>query len=173
MKRIVRKGVFESNSSSCHSLQIVTGNFEEQNLIVDDFENKVIVQFGEFGWGFYKYDDPLTKLSYLLTMLIECNSDCKSLESFYELEEFEKLNSMIACHCNCDGIKIDSKISACKWDERYNDHDGYIDHQSMFSSVNDFLEYYSVSAEEFIFNPAIELIIADDNWDYDEDMITE
>ena len=49
MKRQIRRKVFETNSSSMHSLTVEKKGITEY-LHVDEDENKVIVNFGEFGW---------------------------------------------------------------------------------------------------------------------------
>lgn len=49
MKRQVRRNVFETNSSSMHSLSIAKEGVTEY-LHVDEYTNKVITEFGEFGW---------------------------------------------------------------------------------------------------------------------------
>lgn len=163
MKRQIRRNVFETNSSSMHSLT-VTPNGHMDNLIVDEFENKVITKFGEFGWGYDIYCDAATKLSYLMTMIIELNSNCISLKEFYELDDFKKVNEVVSNHCHCDGIKVESTIEKCKWSENYyNNHDGYIDHQSV-CDINSLLTGYGgCTIEDFIFDTGIKLIIDNDN----------
>jgi len=120
MKRQIRRNVFETNSSSMHSLT-VTPNGNMDNLIVDEYENKVITEFGEFGWGYDSYCDAATKLSYLMTMIIELNRDCSSLEDFYELADFKRVSKVVSSHCHCDGIKVVSNIGKCSWNDNYND----------------------------------------------------
>ena len=67
MAMTIRKGVFETNSSSVHTL--VIGNN------ADDFMNhlpsKVDFTFGEFGWEFDAYDDTHSKASYLYTAIYD------------------------------------------------------------------------------------------------------
>ena len=74
MKRQIRRKVFETNSSSMHSLTVEKLGVTEY-LHVDEVENKVIVNYGEFGWGYDEYTDPETKLSYLITMLAQYSCD--------------------------------------------------------------------------------------------------
>ena len=50
MKRQIRRKVFETNSSSMHSLTVEKLGVTEY-LHVDEVENKVIVNYGEFGRG--------------------------------------------------------------------------------------------------------------------------
>ena len=104
MKRQVRRKVFETNSSSMHSLTVEKKGITEY-LHVDEDENKVIVNFGEFGWGYETYNDAKTKLSYLITMLAQYNSF--SAEELYDTDEFRRINDIVALRCECDGIIID------------------------------------------------------------------
>lgn len=156
----IRKNVFESNSSSSHSLTVnkrgCTGTLD-----VDKFTNKVITHFGEFGWGYDEYNDPENKLSYLVTMLVETHSDCLTMEELCETDDFIAINEVVAYYCDCDGIFIDEEITECSWGN-YNEHEGYIDHQSV-ENITDLLEYYGCTIEEFIFDEGIELIIDNDN----------
>lgn len=65
MKKIVRTGVFETNSSSSHSLSVAR---EDQEFVYDTIypdQNGVIRVTGEeFGWGWDKFNDAMTKLAY-------------------------------------------------------------------------------------------------------------
>ena len=80
MKIAIRRGVFETNSSSTHSVSIIGRDNdthtielsdvpETDDLVVDERYNKVLSHFGEFGWGPEVYNSPAVKLSYLLTMV--------------------------------------------------------------------------------------------------------
>lgn len=188
MKRQIRHGVFETNSSSCHSLSIRNSqtNYDYDCLrkfhLADD--NTIHAGFGEFGWGYDDYTDPYNKLEYALTMIVE--TECRNInnvEEFFESEGFTELNSLIKDRCNCDGITVTSEMDIrhyhpTKWDDKkgkyvedysitefYVDHYGYIDHQSCegYESLQDFLDDYGVSLEDFIFNDGVRLIIDNDN----------
>lgn len=162
--RQIRNGVFETNSSSMHSLSIKKGG-TYGTLLVDEYENKVITCFGEFGWGYDCYRDPANKLSYLVTMLVETNGNCYSIEELCETEEFQEINSVVAEYCNCDGVLIDEKIEQVNYNGEYyewNEHSGYIDHQSVMN-IHDLLNCYDCTIEEFIFNEGVMLIIDNDN----------
>lgn len=67
MKKIVRKGVFETNSSSSHSLSVAR---EDQDFFIDpiypDQHGVITVYDDQFGWEWAKYNDSMTKLAYLL-----------------------------------------------------------------------------------------------------------
>lgn len=163
MKRQIRRSVFETNSSSMHSLSIKGRKGITEYLHVDADSNKVITKFGGFGWGYEKYNDPETKLSYLVTMLMATHPYCFSLEELYETEDFKKINDVVASRCKCDGITIDEEIKeVCYEGMSWADHDGYIDHQSV-ERIDDLMKEYDCTIEEFIFDKGIELIIDNDN----------
>lgn len=65
MKKIIRSGVFETNSSSSHSISVAdqTKEFVLDTLYPD--QNGVItLNGGEFGWDWFKHNDALTKANY-------------------------------------------------------------------------------------------------------------
>lgn len=144
MKRQIRRKVFETNSSSMHSLTVEKLGVTEY-LHVDEVENKVIVNYGEFGWGYDEYTDPETKLSYLITMLAQYSCD-----DIYDTDEFKEINDIVAQRCECDGILIDESYS------------GYVDHQSV-DNINSLMDEYGCTIEEFVFDKGIKLIIDNDN----------
>jgi len=184
MKQI-RRGVFETNSSSSHSVTISKDRIE---LTEDDYikrvdhmaktgKNKVMLEFGEFGWGWDVLSDPSSKLSYLATIIlgeIDFNSaeisstdDKESVLKLYKnTEGFKLLNSVFKKYCR--GVKVDKelfKIGQFRDDETYyiNSDTGYIDHQSNPGTLKNFLDSEGVTVEEFLFNSGIEMIIDNDN----------
>ena len=172
--KAIRHSVFETNSSSTHSVTIpttVTRNmfYLPTSLWPDLLDNKVHVSLGEFGWGYDKYTNPFDKLSYLCTMLVETEGrNVPTREELYETEGFRNLNETISQYCNCKGIEIISKLETRKWREDgqlYLSHYGYIDHQSCesYRTLQDFLDHYRVSIKDFVFNSGIALIIDNDN----------
>ena len=60
--KTIRKNCFETNSSSTHSLCITT---EDKYLqLVPNSDGSIVLTGGEFGWGWDKFNDPLTKANY-------------------------------------------------------------------------------------------------------------
>ena len=188
----IRRGMFETNSSSTHSVTLRNHiDAPTKNTIEVSDDDYVHVQFADFGWGYDRFTDPYVKLQYLLTILWQVNED-KQIESikpfefgtdyiylFYELDEFEEINEIIKRRYNCSGIKIDSHIGMR--DENYpdyitmyndNDWDNIygIDHQSVeyINSIKDFLDEKDLSIEDFIFNSDKVLVIDNDNSPHDE-----
>lgn len=189
MKRVIRRGVFETNSSSTHSVTVIgkdsyrfgiyEGDVPEifTDFKVDPRYNKILVDFGEFGWGPAAYNDPMIKLSYALTMVAVTEAhNISSSNLFFVTKGFKDINDLIADKFNCSGIFIDSDINISNYgtDDKpsyYISIDGYIDHQSgsdRYDSLDSFLNDYDISLEDFIFDKNVILIISNDNC-YDDE----
>lgn len=67
MKRQIRRGVFETNSSSTHAICIAKGDYNLSKHI--DFT------IGEFGWENNEYGDLYSKASYLITAILSFDKD--------------------------------------------------------------------------------------------------
>lgn len=147
MKKQVRRNVFETNSSSMHSLSISRQGITEHPYM-PLMGNKVIVYTDEFSWGYDEYNDPEMKLSYLITMLYCLNGF--DVRAVYETEEFQKINEIVSKRCGCEGIFISDKF------------EGYVDHQSL-DDIDEMMKEYGCTIEEFIFDEGITLIIDNDN----------
>lgn len=78
MKQQIRKGVFETNSSSTHTISISRKN----NGVLDKLSNST-VEFvsGEFGWEFEVYNDTYSKASYLWTAIVKYYKDQYKIEN--------------------------------------------------------------------------------------------
>lgn len=176
MKRQIRRGVFETNSSSTHSVSVSRTNTQYYdsnvlNAFIDECDNKVHVKFGEFGWEIRNYYLPTDKLQYIVTMLAETEgNNISSVEELFETDGFKLINDAIADYCHCDGIWIDEdiKLESYEWNGRvlsYIEHNGYIDHQSCegYNSVQDFLDYYGLDATQFIFDTGVTVHTDNDN----------
>ena len=65
MKQLIRKGVFETNSSSSHSIAIAT---EDKEFVLDTIypnqDGVIIINGDEYGWEWFKHNDAETKASY-------------------------------------------------------------------------------------------------------------
>lgn len=186
--RQIRKSIFETNSSSTHSVNIYGASnppIYEYTLgeYVDPADHYIHIQFGEFGWGYDEYEDDFNKLQYLLTMILETHKatfghgGIKTIDEFYMLDDFLLVESIVTEHIpECKGICIfddgfefheydDPEIDINNESHGYLYHNGYIDHQSCedYHCLGDFLEDWGVSVEEFLFNPHVQLVIDNDN----------
>ncbi len=148
----VRRSVFETNSSSTHSITITHGKIVNNNIRVDR-DGYIHTELGEFGWEIWDYKGQAERLSYLVTMLavksdvtLWCYEDDESrtekdiVEDIMKTHEFEKLSDEIGRHARCSGVIIDPS-------------DGYIDHQSHedYRDFQDFLDQYNTNVVEFVF----------------------
>lgn len=174
--KTIRHNVFETNSSSTHSVSVshkTTSLYNSDclNDYIDSFDNKVHVRFGEFGWEIESYVLPYDKLQYIVTMLVETEgNNITKVDDLWETEGFKLINDAVADYCNCDGIWIDEnmELDSYTWDGKehyYISHEGYIDHQSCedYKSVQDFLDYYGVNITDFIFNTGVVVHTDNDN----------
>lgn len=155
MKQI-RKSVFETNSSSTHSVTI-SGK--------DEYEiPKYIpaISFGEYGWEEEEYGGIENKLSYFITMLysiyIHNASDEQGKLELESEKHFVWLKEMIFDYC---GQKLEMKTL----DGDYYPF-GYIDHQST-DTLDEFLsddeEEFKQLTKDFIFNKKYGFITDNDN----------
>lgn len=153
----IRRNIFETNSSSSHSLSISHNYITVDDLVVED--DDVHTECGEFGWGVEEYLNTSTKLSYLITVVAESTIgttwwDGDTFEDFmikdlYETDEFQEIKEVVCSHEHCSDLIVDSLR-------------GYIDHQSKPISMRSFLADYGLSIEEFLYGN-VKLIIDNDN----------
>ena len=64
----VRRSVFETNSSSTHSITITHGKISNNDIHVDR-DGYIHTELGDFGWEVCDYRGQAERLSYLVTML--------------------------------------------------------------------------------------------------------
>ena len=161
MKKI-RQGVFETNSSSTHSLSLRSSGDYENIYIMNE------VSFGEFGWGLDVLKSSEDKLSYVLTFIgiLECFDEIEDLDNI--IPRLEKVNH----------IKWLKELVLDVTEEPLeivlNDVEfypfGYIDHQSLNPSILETEGFWSEDEIEFknkmkdlIFNEKYSIIIDNDN----------
>lgn len=153
MSEVVRRGVFETNSSSSHVLSIGWGEFGADRIPLDDGVCRIYP--GEFGWGYERYQDAASKASYCLTYAMGGYDGAKK-----NAAQLEMLRRVVS-------VSVDAPVEFCPH-EKMRDWDyewGYIDHQSNKGEG----DYCAVAFESdealraFIFNPASVLIIDNDN----------
>lgn len=153
----IRNNVFETNSSSSHSISFSSrdSSLKENCMLIDD-DGYIHAKFGEFGWEIKDYYDQANKLSYLLTMAAALNGIyvynyfCEdgeqedAINEFIETEDFKKISDEIAGYAHCNGIVMDYSK-------------GYIDHQSYENYINldDFLDWNNTNILDFVFGNVI------------------
>ena len=109
MKRQVRQGVFETNSSSTHAICI------SKDHIYENLPEHVDFEHGEFGWECRKYDDVDSRASYLY----------QAIYDMYDGDEKNEKLEHIKRVLNFHGVTCDfNDPSARVWDDGYIDHVG-------------------------------------------------
>lgn len=144
MKNVIRRGVWNSNSSSVHALTIDKSGMRPSNLPTDS-EGYIVGHFGYFGTEECVYSNQEDKLSYLLTQLYYLNHYSDDFSDFYP---FLCIEEAICEYTGAKGIKIEGN---------FNDKCG-IDHQSIpeYFELNMGIDYCSnESIQNFIFNSYI------------------
>lgn len=159
----IRNSVFETNSSSSHSLvfsKVDRGH--SYDLPVD--ENGVLtIPFGEFGWGPEILRTPLEKLSYIITDRGGWSYDDDNKpwdEILEELKEDAEIQQIIEIvKRNVPAVKEVTFEPASDFYPR-----GYVDHQSQGTSRN-------ADTADIIFNNSIIILIDNDNSCHFEDYV--
>jgi hypothetical protein len=137
-KKLVRNGVFETNSSSSHSISIADSNKEfVLDTIYPNQNGIVFLSGGEFGWEWEKYNDAITKANYCL------------VDTEGNPERREMLFEVIKEHTGADLVEILSSDI------------GYIDHDSVGTTNTAFESKETL--KNFIFNKNSWLFTGNDN----------
>ena len=130
MKIQIRRSVFETNSSSVHTLTITKNS---DNL---EFPKKLIFDSGYYGWEHSRLTTPEEKASYLWEGIISVFPDYENKN----LTEYNKVIASITKILKSVGVKAvfkynNPKYKESKWgnyyefyDKKGNKDDGYIDH---------------------------------------------
>lgn len=144
----IRKGIFETNSSSTHSIHI-DETTQVYETIMPNEKGYVSLTGGEFGWEQEIYDDPLTKANYLYVYAKDWSGDRSS--DFLEI-----LYTVIQEHTGCEAVIFEEDGS---------DYDpyGYIDHQSVDGQEYHYLFEDPSKMKQFIFGKGSYLETDNDN----------
>ena len=178
--KVVRNNVFETNSSSTHSLSIKRNRSGKYDYNFPLQQNgKCPIIFGrnyDFGWGDAIYRDAYAKLNYLACMAFECHNQLMykvgreritQLDEILNLKDMKKLNTVMKKNVKgFTGFSINSQDISRFRTEPYRLYLNYsIDHQSWedYKNIDEFLSRYRITLENFLFNPNVVLIIGNDN----------
>jgi len=175
-KKLIRNNVWETNSSSCHSISIQKCDTNLYDRLYPNEDGLIELTGGEFGWGYDKYTDALTKANYIAVAIFllesaakdyeEADEERKKIFNYYSLPEFGAKNYLAAKMIfekvirNQTRAEVVYNFSVADWN--HSNH-SYIDHQS-FEDAKD--AEWLLNEEEvfdFIFSPNSELVIDNDN----------
>lgn len=154
----IRYGVFETNSSSTHSISISSNSDGILDTIVPSSDGTIVLSGGEFGWSWDKFNDPMTKANY-------CATDLQ--------ENPHSLHMLAEVICKHTGAK---KVVFSMSPDYQSSGYSYVDHQSVGTSSEAFKNEETL--KNFLFNPGSWLFTGNDNdyappnfYDVDKDIV--
>ena len=156
----IRKGVFETNSSSSHSIVMMKRDnpaetVEDSNMVDAGWhvnENGIMDFWYEDGLEFGRTFDMLTDWFGRLRYAIATFGEDK-----YKLNKIKEI-----CQRRIAGF-VNFHFPRDKWENRENH--GYIDHQSL-GLLESALARFDVSLEDFIFNDKFVVVIDGDEYNF-------
>ena len=153
--KTIRRNVFETNSSSSHSVTIGKHTCEDSYLEIEEYspkgyyEDTIVIDTVDF-CGFCNHDTQQEKLAYLMQQIAYINSFSdlfwgsgnieEQLEEYYECDEFRELEEAV---CEYTGAKH----------LRFGELDGYIDHDSIIYDIYELKDEIGGDYCNFIFSP--------------------
>ena len=132
MKKI-RTGVWETNSSSCHSVSVSSSG--DYTSITPNASGSIIIPSQGFGWEQETYNDPLSKLSYLCIYVRDWAREQNRARYFSQIWE------TVVDHTHCYNVSFAGE----------DDGSGYIDHQSVESNDLDWI-FEDKKIKDFVFD---------------------
>lgn len=139
MNKLIRTGVFETNSSSQHSISIASGSefIVDTTSLVPDCDGNIKLRGGEFGWEWERFPDAYTKANY-------CAVGCQHNDSRVDM-----LIEVIKEQTGAD------EVIMAVTDGSYIDHDSTEVYEPAFESKE--------TLRNFIFNKLSMLYTGNDN----------
>lgn len=172
--KCTRQGVFETNSSSSHSISLAKESTVKSKLpIIDD---EIVIETRDFDWGYESYTDAPSKLAYIIAdlfgpvgihykvsdILIKEKASFDSWVKSLNDREKAKYEMLLKVLKKVTGISKLRVIIDYGEDDYCYGPLGRIDHQSQ-GTTDDIFDEGEEALENFIFNPKSELIIDNDN----------
>lgn len=149
MQTIIRKSVFETNSSSCHSLcikKIDSSNIAMPTDVHLDKEGVLTFELGCYGFGSYNLPSFNKKFSYLMTYLLMCinKNVVEDLELVFnvvhEIIPFKK--AMLFSEKLKDDMWEMQKLTIASFDETTNKIQINLDNLKVIKDNFQFYDYY-------------------------------
>ncbi len=149
--KTIRQSVFETNSSSTHSVTIATG-YDTSKMKGNYKDVDFVVQRGEFGWETYTHSDFYTKLEYAYTLAAPHYWDSRDNGDYLEVTEDNRELTMLEKVLQ-EELSPNSIL--------FKNNDGYVDHQSQDNILDIFMT--ETTLKEFLFNGGSEIETGNDN----------
>lgn len=160
----VRQGVFETNSSSSHSIIIKKKDHPLEEMIdpgwhIWDGENENDPRKGLLGFGFHDLEFGRNPFHFLVSWYDRL---CYAIATYHTKEGVEGIKKI--CSRRIKGFR-GFRFPHDDWAHEDEDYYGYVDHQS-HGLLEHVLEHYHISLEEFIFNDRYVIVIDGDETQY-------
>ena len=147
MKKI-RQGVFETNSSSTHSISINENTEGILDTIYTDSDGVIRLEGGDFGWEWQRYNDAETKANYCFSDVTYNDWQDNDKLVIKDQEKYDMLVKVIKDHTGAKHVEFEQK--------------GYgIDHQSKGTASDAFASEETL--KNFLFDPQSVLFTGNDN----------
>jgi len=145
MKKI-RQNVFETNSSSSHSISISFNDSKDllDNSLIPNEDGNIVLRGQDFGWEIEDYNDAETKAVYMALYATR-----------YAGNESEEFTTTL--------IEVIKKQTKCQEVILPSEDEGHIDHQSVDSEDYHHVFYNPDNLRQFIFNRESYLHTDNDN----------
>lgn len=149
MQTIIRKSVFETNSSSCHSLCIKKGDIGKivipEGTLFNKKDGVLTFELGCYGFGSYNLPNFNKKFSYLMTYLLMSMSNAvKELElvftAIHEVVPFTK--AMLFSEKLKDEMWETQKLTIASFDETTNKIQIHLDNLKVIKDNFESYDYY-------------------------------
>ena len=137
----VRKNVFETNSSSVHTLQISKDGLEPSELKLNK-DGNIEIEFGEFEKDYRIYNTQYEKLQYLISFIAYNYGYYYDLGDLYENYDFTTVRDAVCEYTGANDIIVVGETQP------------HIDHQSADECV---IRLYDDEIINFIFNKYVVL----------------
>ena len=144
MKTNIRSNVFETNSSSVHTITI-------SNTSPQGIDNYIFFDRGEYGWEWEIYNSSQDKANYLYECMIDLFYHNNSLE-----EKCNRIREELASY------KVDCDFAEVNGDNIF---DGYVDHGSQNEELVNYLLDNPDKLIDYLFNDTSYIATGNDNVD--------
>lgn len=163
----IRRNVFETNSSSMHSISYSPKKANAQldlEQVKGEYNGRTIVgTFGEYGWGYDVLCSLEEKLSYVLTSI-------RYFDRTVDEDNVDALEALKASKYYVWLAEMFHEYLGCKLDVQLNRDDyytmGYIDHQStdtLTDYIKDDEDHFKMSVMQLLLDDSYTIVIDNDN----------
>lgn len=162
--KVIRKSVFETNSSSAHTLCLTTDYRTKLDLNIKD--DVLTVELGEYGQQKRRLTTPQEKLNYIFTLAFNQYSDN------YCIEQDELDDVLKKLHENTDYklfvYWLSDTLNIKTVEYKMSDSCAYVDPQSCSEKA---VKYYTTNWLNIISNPNVIIVIRSDCYELDNDLV--